>query len=65
MSSTHPPTHTGDLLRVAAVQMNSQADPAANVERALDFIDQAAAPYRKPQTVDNTEVSQPGKTSTV
>jgi len=43
MNRTAQPTDPGDLLRVAAVQMNSGDDPAVNVERALDLIDQAAA----------------------
>jgi deaminated glutathione amidase len=37
------PTGTGDdLLRVAAVQMNSRDDKAANVQTALELIDRAA-----------------------
>jgi predicted amidohydrolase len=40
----HLPGGTGaDLLRVAAVQMNSRADQAENVATALTLIDQAAA----------------------
>ncbi len=41
----HPSTGggRGDLLRVAAVQMNSRDDKAANVETALALIDRAAA----------------------
>jgi predicted amidohydrolase len=38
------PTGTGaDLLRVAAIQMHSSEDKAANIEHALSLIDQAAA----------------------
>ncbi len=37
------PTPSDDLLRVAAVQMNSRDDKAANVETALGLIDRAAA----------------------
>ena len=38
-----PATSRGDRLRVAAVQMNSRDDKAANVETALALIDRAAA----------------------
>jgi predicted amidohydrolase len=40
----HMPTGTGrDLLRVAAIQMNSRDDKAANIRTALELIDRAAA----------------------
>ena len=38
-----PPAGRGDQLRVAAIQMNSGDDKAANVETALSLIDRAAA----------------------
>src|SRR5215213_6482230 len=42
-ASMHLPTGTGDdLLRVAAVQMNSRDDKAVNIQTALDLIDRAA-----------------------
>jgi len=41
--SSLPPLARGERLRVAALQMNSQDDKAANVEAALRLIDQAAA----------------------
>ena len=44
MAYSHPSTPAGaDVLRVAAVQMNSRDDKAANVETALALIDRAAA----------------------
>ena len=38
-----PPSGRGDRLRVAAVQMNSRDEKAANLETALGLIDRAAA----------------------